>query len=235
MLFQEITKLQPQNFFINPFNQFVKSFSEYSAVFFPSFNILNIINQGKATFTKVQGYSYPLTTLNKLKGYFNNLMFGNATSVVTNISVGLETSLIIINIHLTPFERSKVERELQLKYIFNIVVEEYKKGSYVLIGGDWNMDMPITKKDNRYKSIGSSIPKDLLAIFNKDQWRLAFPETPTLRDLGTPYSDKSLMSCIDGFLLSHNIKMLDIGTVNDFRYSDHCPVVIKIKLKDNNK
>lgn len=230
MLLQEISKLHMQNHFINPFKRFTLKFPEFKSYYNSTVNIFNFINQGKATFTKEISQSYSLLIPYKLKGYLNNLLFANSDFIVTRVLDG-DNELIIINIHLTPFERSKAERELQLQYVFNFALSEYEKGNYVLIGGDWNVDMPLKNKFLNYMSIGSTISDDLISLFHDNKWCLAFSQNPTLRDLKEPYTERSLMSGIDGFLLSPNLQLLDIDTINDFRFSDHCPVTLRMKYK----
>ena len=66
--------------------------------------------------------------------------------------------------------------------------------------------------------------------FKKLKWKFAVAKEATNRDLHTPYPN-CYMSSIDGFLCSPDLKILSIEAIQDFRYSDHCPVCLKIRLK----
>ena len=228
MLLQEISKLHAQNHFSNPLKQFQGAFPDYESFYCPTLN-LGLINQGKATFIRGESKSKCLTIPYKLKGYFNNLLFANSNAIVTRIrSSGKD--LVIFNIHPTPFARSRLERELQLQYVFSAAEAEYTNGHHVLIGGDWNVDMPAVKKSPRLQSIGSAMPDAMIKAFHAGKWKLAASNKPTLRDLGAPYTANSNMFSIDGFLLSPNIRLIEVNAINDFRFSDHCPVNLKIEL-----
>ena len=70
-----------------------------------------------------------------------------------------------------------------------------------------------------------------------DKWQFVMDNsTPTCRSLDQPYqgSDKEnfLFHMIDGYIVSDNIEVVDVKTVNSlFAPSDHNPVVLNVKLK----
>ena len=59
--------------------------------------------------------------------------------------------------------------------------------------------------------------------------------SPSVRSLDVPYNKanpKNIFGTIDGFLVSKNIKDLSVKTINnDFKSSDHQPVVMQFELQ----
>ena len=75
--------------------------------------------------------------------------------------------------------------------------------------------------------------KPFMPGWTPEGWKWAYPaENPTLRSMDFPYKKGiNFTTIIDGFLLSPNVKAVNI-VENDlsFQFSDHQPVVIDVKL-----
>jgi len=105
-----------------------------------------------------------------------------------------------------------------------------------MIGGDWNLNPPdfdVTQFKNgdlpSFNSVGS-IESELLPA----TWTWAYDKnTPTNRQVDQPYQKGVTPTTIlDYFLLSPNIELLEIKTIDlHFEHSDHNPVKIVIRLK----
>ena len=52
-----------------------------------------------------------------------------------------DKKLVIINVHLDAYESGNKGRVAQTKEIIDFVNKEYKKGNYVLVGGDFNQEL----------------------------------------------------------------------------------------------
>ena len=109
--------------------------------------------------------------------------------------------------------------------------EEYQKGNYVLVGGDFNQDL--TGKGGKVPEgiwNPSPFPKEFLKNFTK----LYHGQSPTSVVNNKPYTGKeAYLSIIDGFIVSDNIEVKNVKTIKDqdFKYSDHNPVLMEFKLK----
>ena len=125
-------------------------------------------------------------------------------------------------------------------FLKNFLLQEYQKGNYIICGGDWNQRPPnvsITAfapkqaaDDTRGAEDGATISDD----FMPEGWLWAYdPTIPTNRSLVTPYDKAtSKVNLIDFFLLSPNVLLKEVhGIDNEFSFSDHQPVTIKVLLR----
>lgn len=151
---------------------------------------------------------------------------------------GSDKELIIINLHLEAFDsgEGKVAQTNTLK---KIMFEEYEKGNFVVAGGDFNQVFS-TVDDSKYPKIWDGWSSGFIDAndFPKG-WQLVTDDTyPTCRDVSRSYNDEDAKNhnwqyyVIDGFILSPNVKLLQINVINeDFVNSDHNPVYMKFILE----
>ncbi|MDR2808154.1 MAG: endonuclease/exonuclease/phosphatase family protein [Spirochaetaceae bacterium] len=129
--------------------------------------------------------------------------------LVERISVG-EHDLVLVNLHLEAYESSAAANAEQAAILIDFLKAEYAQGNYCIAGGDFNRTL--INNQSTY-----TLPAD---------WRFVSDDsTPTCRISEAQYS------VTDGFILSPNIDLISIKTMDlGFRYSDHNPVEICIKL-----
>jgi hypothetical protein len=103
----------------------------------------------------------------------------------------------------------------------------------VIVGGDWNQTPAGMEPELPSHHFDT---KDLLFIeddYPDKEWVWAYDSSlPTNRRLDIPYDPSvSLTTVIDFFLLSPNIKLHDVNTLDvGFKFSDHQPVHLKASL-----
>ncbi len=146
----------------------------------------------------------------------------------------INKELVIINTHNSAYVFDDSLRNIELEIIKKEMMKEYEKGNFVIAGGDWNMNPP-GMKIKKLRDANQFKPS--VVVMNKncfpDGWEIAFdPEYPTNRDISEVYQKSSTpTTIIDYFILSPNIKLLEVKTLAlDFTYSDHQPVIIRVKL-----
>lgn len=144
---------------------------------------------------------------------------------------GSEAELVLINLHLEAYDSGE-GKEAQSKMLLKVLEEEYKKGNYVIAGGDFNQTFEgITKYPIRNKEdwVPGAIGNEILP----EGFRFAVDDTyPTCRLLNKPYAKDSQVYVIDGFIVSPNVKVEQVKVKNyDFQYTDHQPVQLKVRLK----
>jgi endonuclease/exonuclease/phosphatase family metal-dependent hydrolase len=159
-----------------------------------------------------------------------------AERIPVNSDGGGDRELVLVNLHLEAYD-SGGGREAQTRALMEFLYREYEKGNYCVAGGDFNQTFP-GFDENRFpiRNRDYFVPGALSPSLLKPSWRFAADlETPSARLLNKPYSGSpgdTQFYIIDGFILSPNIELLSVQTMDlNFRYSDHNPVEIKVMLK----
>lgn len=145
-----------------------------------------------------------------------------------------DKELVLINTHLSAYDAGGKLKKQQMDYLRALAMQEYEAGHFVLIGGDWNQCPPYFKCDGFIPDHPSgqrmtSIDPD----FFPADWVWAFdPTLPTNRHVNTPYRPgESFVTLIDYFLLSPNLKLREVKTLDQaFRSSDHQPVWVEVEM-----
>jgi len=141
--------------------------------------------------------------------------------------------LIVINTHFEAYDDGGVKRA-QMAVTKKLMEEEYAKGNYVVLGGDWNIAPPDfnVHKWEKVKLL------DALYTLNNDSnyipgWKYAADNnTPSNRKNDHAYDATTYTTVIDYFFVSPNIEMEEVKGIDaQFKYSDHNPVRMKIRLK----
>ena len=141
--------------------------------------------------------------------------------------------LVLFNTHNSGFDHNGELRKKELGYFRNFMTEEYEKGNYVIVGGDFNQ-CPLNIKTEfcgqPFDFVDfHTIPQTLLPA----DWKYVFDNSmPSNRRVNTPYrKGETKVTLIDFFILSPNVsvdsvKCDDLG----FEFSDHNPVKATFKL-----
>ena len=147
---------------------------------------------------------------------------------------GGKNQLIIFNTHNSAYDAGGKLREKEMPIIRDLMLEEYKKGNFVVAGGDWNQNPP-GYQPSKIESDFVSVKRELMPQYLfPDNWQIVFdPRHPTNRSLNIPLNAaKTEGTLIDYYIVSPNIKVLEIKTLSQqFKFSDHEPVYLKIQLQ----
>jgi len=143
--------------------------------------------------------------------------------------------LVVINLHNSAYDPGDKIKAIQLPYLRDLALAEYKKGNYVILGGDWNQCPPHFRFDtfmpgNPQGYVQGNLPPD----FFPEDWTYAYdPTTATNRKARDPYvKGKTFETLIDFFLVSPNIRIRSVhGIDQTFQFSDHQPVIITVNLQ----
>lgn len=143
-----------------------------------------------------------------------------------------DKELVVINLHLEAYDNSG-GAQIQLEEMLKLMEEEYRKGNYVIAGGDFNQTFSNVDTDG-YKTYGEGVWKPGVIDVDETSFRYLMDDRiPSCRSLDRPY-DRSKdfhYYYIDGFVVSKNVEVVDFETLNlDFKNSDHNPVYLKVKL-----
>jgi len=243
ILLQEVDRDSGRSYHLDEFDSISELLKKFQACFGTNYDVkfvpmpitspLGKVFSGLATFSKqvpksCVRYSFP-GNYKWPKGLF----MLDRCFLVNRYAVSGGEELLVINTHNSAYDDGSL-RKGQMDYLKTFLTDEYRKGNYIIVGGDWNQCAPGFSPGFDEKIFDthdySLIDKDYLP---QDWTWLYDNKTPSNRRLQAPYdSEKSLVTVIDFYLLSPNINGISNQTVNlNFRHSDHQPVLAKIKLK----
>ena len=148
---------------------------------------------------------------------------------------GTDKYLIIANLHLEAYDDGE-GKTAQTKMLKDILEKEYRKGNYVIAGGDFNQTFS-SVDDSAYPPQEGKWASGRIDVSTFEKgWQFHMdPSVPTCRSLDQPLkgADKDTFQyyVIDGFITSPNItvsscKTQDVG----FKNTDHNPVVIQFSM-----
>lgn len=153
--------------------------------------------------------------------------------------VPLENSdrqLVLVNLHLEAYDDGE-GKAAQTKQLMDLLCAEYEKGNYVIAGGDFNQTFPGALDAYPVKDETLWTPGVLEKEILPEGWQFACDlSAPTCRLLNQPYdpaSSKTQFYVIDGFILSPNVRLNSVKTLDcQFAYTDHNPVSLSVTLAE---
>ena len=246
ILLQEVDTDSTRSYHINMVRYFEETFPFLGSTFASNFHSpwlnlpipdpVGIVNSGILTLSRYNisqsvRRSFPIASdmskLFDLDRCFN----------VNRIPVEGGKTLVLINSHMSAYDEGGVIREAQLKMLIQYMQEEYSKGNWVIVGGDFNHCLGKEYQD-AYPSL-QVVPGWAYILDNENlpsNFSLVKPEngleTATCRNADSPYEEGvNYRTIVDGFIISDNIDAKSLVIDTDFRYSDHQPVLMKFTLK----
>lgn len=245
-LFQEVDKKAKRSYNINEYDGLRENFegtATYAAMFnslyipYPIFDTIGHVESGVVTLNKYNATEATRIALPSHSSWPKRaVMYKNP---ILEERVKLEETdkeLVIYNVHLDAYG-AKGENSDQLQILLDNMVAEYEKGNYCIAGGDFNQTFPQTNLEQFPLNDSKNFyPTQLSQEQLPEGWKFVTDASkPTSRLLNEVYSgnyDNTQLYVIDGFLISPNIESKSVETIeNNFSYSDHHPVKIKINLR----
>lgn len=144
--------------------------------------------------------------------------------------------LILIHSHMSAYDEGGAIRHKQLEMLSSIMSQEYAKGNYVIVGGDFNHALgeaaltafPTAQRQPDWVSLltEDQLPQGFQIAYANNQDQVA-----TCRGADIPYEKGvSYLTIVDGFLGSDNITFNVQNIETDFAFSDHNPVFMEFVL-----
>ena len=190
-----------------------------------------LLTLSKYNISSATRISYPVDTSFLTKFFDLDRCF-----TITRYKVSNGKELVLINNHMSAYDEGGTIRAKQLQVLNKTMKQEYDKGNYVIIGGDFNHALNISNHTFSseqlvpnwiYSLTNENLPKGMSIVNASNN-----TEVPTCRTADIPYKKGvNYTSVIDGFIVSDNVIATAKNIDADFIYSDHNPVKLTFKLK----
>jgi endonuclease/exonuclease/phosphatase family metal-dependent hydrolase len=146
-----------------------------------------------------------------------------------------DKSLVLVNLHMEAYS-SQEGRQKQMEQLSSLIAVELAGGNYVIAGGDFNQSFPGAVEKYPLPENPVWEPGQLAVSDLPEGFAFAFDmSVPTCRSLDAPYDgnrDTLVAYVIDGFIVSSNVKVNSVETVDlNFRNTDHQPVAMEFTLQ----
>lgn len=244
-LLQEVDVKATRSYGINQKENIENSLENYGSVFALNFHAPYMlypfnephgsVKSGLLTMTKYKvssatRISYPVDT-----SFFTKFFDLDRCFTISRYEVSNGKELVLINNHMSAYDEGGTIRARQLELLNKTMKEEYDKGNYVIVGGDFNHALNIS--DDTFSS-EQLIPNWVYNLTDEnlpDGMRIVnasnSTEVPTCRTADIPYTKGvNYTSVLDGFIVSDNVTATAENIDADFMYSDHNPVKLTFKL-----
>lgn len=193
------------------------------------------LEHGLATFSNVRVQSAEAVPLPLEPDYWLGILKKLYVLVVTRIPIaGDQGHWLVVNLHHAAYDTGGTTRKEQVAAVMAFGEQEYKKGNYVVMAGDWNMLLNDRKfpheTDPKLLDWAQPFPQDML----RPGWQIiSDPDVPTVRQLDRPYEKgRNFVAMIDGFLASPNVSIENVQAIDlQFANSDHHPIVGRFHAK----
>jgi endonuclease/exonuclease/phosphatase family metal-dependent hydrolase len=199
----------------------------------PLYEPMGRVNSGILTFSRFMPYSASRIDFGTRFSWPKRLVFLKRCFLVMRFRLENGGDLVLINTHNSVFDEEGELRKKELKKLNDFMSEEYRKGNFIVAGGDWNQNPRGSKMENiktgdKVKEIELPFAQGIF-----DGWQFVFdPGQPTNRDVDMNYQKGiTKTTIIDFFVVSPNIAVESVKSISTgFENADHQPVIMKIKL-----
>ncbi len=246
ILLQEVDMGSKRSHYLNEAEGIAKSLPQMNHAFGVNYDVKFVplpftdpMGRVKSGLQSLSPYKSTENTRYQFPGNFSfpkGLFFLDRCFLLQRFPLNNGKELIVINTHNSAYDDGSLKAK-QMEYLKKVLMDEYEKGNYVIVGGDWNQTPP-GFDNNTFKKPGDKETYDQIAVdfdYMPQDWLWAYdPQVPTNRKNSTPYEKmRTFTTVIDFCLLSPNIQLKTVKGVDiDFEYSDHQPIYFEVILKD---
>ena len=154
---------------------------------------------------------------------------------VHRVAVEGGKELVLINSHMSAYDEGGTIRAQQLEMLNAVMAEEYEKGNYVIVGGDFNHELAHSfgnfPSEQKQPTWAYELTDDDVA----DGFRIVASGegVGTCRAAEIPYTEGvNYQTVLDGFVVSDNVEVIKVRNIDTgCEFSDHNPVEMTFVLK----
>lgn len=251
---QEVDEKADRSYGINMKSVFSAAFENRSATYAENFHTANLfypfndpIGRTDAGILTLSSYniqsavrrSFPLTD-----NFIDKLFDLDRCFAVHYLPLeGSDKFLVLINLHMSAYDKGGAVRAQQLEMLNGVLKEERAKGNYVVAGGDFNHCLIADYFESDEQALSHFESRQQVPEWVKNSvlhnselaegFRIAADkDVATCRGADIPYEKGvNYTNTIDGFIVSDNVEVVAVNTLNtEYAFSDHNPVVLKFAL-----
>lgn len=240
-MLQEVDQNSHRSYFINQADYFSQHLPDYTLAFATNYNAAFIpypvkqpygkVWSGLATYSRFTPKESLRYALPAEYPWPVSMFFVKRCFLVQRYEVTGNKELVLINTHKSAYDSDGKVKKTQMQELKSIILKEYEKGNYVVVGGDWNQSPPGYKNKNiAPQDPAFDVPND----FMPPGWQWIYdPTHPSNRKMHTVYQPgETPTQLLDFFLISPNLELIAASTIDQqFEFSDHHPVYMRVQLK----
>ncbi len=199
----------------------------------PITNPLGKVASGLVNFSKYNCISSERFAYHSSYPWPKNVFMLDRCFLVNKYPLQNGKQLIIINTHNSAFDSGGKLKEVEMQTIRDFMISEYKKGNFVVAGGDWNQNPVGFLKNNIAPTFVTHEVLPIKPGLFPGTWQFVYdPSKPTNRKVHISWDPLcTSTSIIDFFIVSPNIQIDEIKTLSEnFQNSDHEPISIEFSL-----
>lgn len=237
-LLQEVDKKSRRSYKLNQFDSISQVLDTYHGSFaqnykvafvpVPPSNPMGKVDGGLVSFSKNEAFSVNRFSFPGNYAWPKGLFLLDRCFMVQRFYTSNGKELLIINTHNSAYDDGTL-RTQQMEVMKAFLLEEYEKGNYVFVGGDWNQNPPEKGLIAEESKEGHLTRMRIAYDFMPQGWVWEYcEEIPTNRMIDEVYTPGHTgTTTIDFFLLSPNLKAISQRNIDlQFKNSDHHPVLL---------
>lgn len=246
IMLQEVDRNSKRSWKTDQAENFANVLTDHNYAFTPNYDVkylpfpftdpIGKVYGGLQTFAKYTPTESKRIALPGITDFPRKIFYLERCLLLQRFKLANGKDLIVINAHYEAYDEGGTIKKQQRELTRKILEDEYAKGNYVVLGGDWNIAPP---GFNVHKWEHEKID-DPLYLMNNDSVYIqggsyAFDSaTATNRKNATSYTEgTTFKTVIDYFYLTPNLEMVEVkGTDMGFDFSDHQPVQLRVRLKE---
>lgn len=237
---QEVDEPCRRSCFTDQVKYLSKKFNDYNSTYANNYKVKHVplplfkpMGSAISGILSLSKYKISSSKRYQLRGdetFFRRIFFLKRCMMVNKITCKDGKELILINIHLSAYDKNGLIRRKQVNHLIEFINEISKTTDHVIIGGDWNHLLDESIYEESMPSWVSLLPGELFTT----SYKIVYDKTVnTVRSETKPYvKGENFETIIDGFLVSPGVLVTKVkATDYHFKYTDHNPVTITFKLK----
>jgi endonuclease/exonuclease/phosphatase family metal-dependent hydrolase len=244
ILLQEVDENSKRSYNINQQKSISGLMDGYSHAFAVNYDVkylpfpwtwpLGKIKSGLLSLSKYQPVESKRISLPGITDFPRKLFYLERCLLMQRYKLANGKELVVINTHFEAYDKGEVKKA-QMALTKKYLEEEYAKGNYVVMGGDWNIAPPTFNVHTWEKEK----EEDQLYLANNDPnyipgWHYAYDSTTATNRKNKYAFDPAttFTTVIDYYMVSPNVQVDEVKGINlNFAYSDHQPVKLRVTLK----